>query len=119
MQITITGKGIDLTPAIEEYVNKKIEGLEKFYDQIIRAHVVVGLESHHHTKGDVFMAECKVEVPGKDLFAIKNESTLYKAIDKIRDYLEHELKKHKMKQREKFKQDKLEAREKKEYIPSL
>ncbi len=115
MQIIISGKGIELTPAIKDYVNEKIGGLEKFYDKIIRADVKVGKESSHHQKGYVFVAECKLEVPGNDLFASKTEQVLYKAVDKIRDYLESELKKHKTMTREKEKKDKRKVRQLKEY----
>lgn len=115
MQIIITGKGIDLTEAIKDYVDKKISSLEKFHPNIIRASVEVGLENHHHLKGKIFIAECKLEIPGKDVFASKNEKNLYKAIDKIRDYLESELKKSKAKTYEKDKKDKRLARENKEY----
>lgn len=117
MQIIISGKKMDLTEPIKDYAQKKIEGLDKFYDKIIRAVVEVGVESNHHQKGKVFIAECKLEVPGKDLFASKNEKSLYKAIDKIRDYLEAELKKHKVLQREKLKRDKRKIREAKNYNP--
>ncbi len=91
---------MELSEAIKDYVNKKILALNKFYnDKIIRADVVVGVSSDHHQKGKKFFAECKLDVPGKNLFALKEEETLYKAIDKIRDYLELELKKYKLKQR--------------------
>lgn len=115
MQIKITGKGIDLTEAIQEYVEKKIGALDKFYDKIIRAQVVVGLENHHHLKGQIFICECRLEVPGNDLFASKNEKDLYKSVDRVRDYLEGELKKHKILKREKDKKDKRKVRENKEY----
>lgn len=108
---------MNLTEPIKDYVEKKMESLVKFYDKIIRAVVEVGLESNHHQKGKVFFAECKLEVPGKDLFASKNEKSLYKAIDKIRDYLEGELKKHKILQREKLKRDKRTIRAAKDYNP--
>jgi len=115
MHIIITGKGMELTEAIKDYVEDKINALERFYDKILRAHVVVGVESRHHQKGDVFIAECRLEVPGKDLFASKNEKTLYKAVDKIRDYLEGELKKHKVLRREKTKVERRQVRAGKEY----
>jgi putative sigma-54 modulation protein len=115
MQIIISGKGMDLTEAIKAYVDKKIGGLEKFYDQIIKAEVKVGKETDHHLKGEIFIAECRLDVPGVDLFASKNEKNLYKAIDKVRDYLEGELKKHKVLQREKIKKDKRRVREEKSY----
>ena len=115
MQVIISGKGIDLTEAIKEYAEKKISSLERFYDNILRAEVVVGLESRHHLKGKNFICECKLVVPGNDLFATKEEANLYKAIDKVRDYLEGELKKHKTKEREKEKKLKRVVREAKGY----
>ncbi len=115
MQINITGKNIELTEAIKDYVEKKISGLEKFYDKIIRAHVVIGKENHHHLKGNVFVCECKLDLAGNDIFISKNEQDLYKSIDKVHDQLEDELKKHKATQREKDKKDKREVRENKEY----
>ncbi|HLC69571.1 MAG TPA: ribosome-associated translation inhibitor RaiA [Patescibacteria group bacterium] len=115
MQVLISGKGVELTDAIKNYITKKISSLDKFYDKIIRADVVVCLETNHHQKGKIFVADCKLEVPGQDLFASKNEVTLYKAIDKVRDYLEGELKKHKVLSREKEKKARREVRKSKEY----
>lgn len=119
MQILITAKSINITDAIEAYVNKKMNGLDKFFPNIIRANVVVGVENRHHLKGPVFICECKLEVPGNDLFASKNEKTLYKAIDKVRDYLENELKKHKSKLRGNEKKARRIARKTKEYKGEL
>lgn len=115
MNIQMTGKGMDLTEAIKEYVEKKIGTLDKFYDKILRADVKVGKENDHHLKGNVFICECRLDVPGVDLYASKNEKNLYKAIDKVKDYLEAELKKHKILQREKIKKDKRSVRSSKEY----
>ena len=115
MQINITGKNIDLTESLKDYVDKKLTSLEKFFDQILNAHVVIGKESHHHLKGDVFVCECKLNLTGDDLFISKTEQDLYKAIDKVHDHLAEELKKHKITLREKDKKDKREVRDSKEY----
>lgn len=117
MQIIISGRGFELTEAIKDYVEKKISGLDKFHSKIIRAVVEVGMENHHHLKGKIFVCECKLEIPGNDAFASKQEKTLYKAIDKVRDYLEGELKKDKAKTTEKEKKDKRKVRDGKEYQP--
>lgn len=115
MEIQITGRGIDLTEAIKDYASKKAESLNKFYNnRITRAEIIVGVNSLHHRKGDMFNAEFKLDVPGKNLFAAKQEENLYKAIDKVRDYLESELKKYKLKQRVQSK-DKKMGRADKEY----
>ena len=115
MNIIVSGRGIELTDAIKDYIDKKIGGLDKFYDRIQKAEVKVGKETDHHLKGEIFVAECKLDVPGVDLFASKNEKNLYKAIDKVSDYLEGEIKKHKILEREKIKKDKRKVREGKEY----
>ena len=114
MKIQITGRGIELTEAIKDYASKKTESLNKFYnDRVLRAEIILGINSRHHNKGNMFFAECKLQVPGKDLFASKQADTLYKGIDMIRDYLELELKKYKLKQRvtEKEKKERRKAKE--------
>ncbi|MBP6859039.1 MAG: ribosome-associated translation inhibitor RaiA [Candidatus Magasanikbacteria bacterium] len=119
MKVQITGKGMELTEAIKEYATKKAEALNKFYNnRIIRAEIVVGINNAHHRKGDMFMAEYKLDVPGQNLFAVKQEENLYKAIDQVRDLLESELKKYKRKQRVSEK-DKKVGRKNKEYQVEL
>lgn len=115
MHIAISGKGIELTQAIEEYVHKKIGGLEKFYDRIIRAHVTVGVDNHHRLGGSIFEAECRLEVPGNDIFGSSEQKDLYAAIDALKEFLEGEIKKHKIKHEEVGKKDKMIARDTKEY----
>jgi putative sigma-54 modulation protein len=117
MQITTTGKGIELTEAIKDYVEKKLGALEKFFDRIERIEVTVGMESHHHAKGDIFFAEAKLLVPGNDLFVKEVNQTLYTAIDAIRDRLENDLKKHKITLAGNVKKQKAEGRAVKEYVP--
>jgi putative sigma-54 modulation protein len=115
MQIIITGKGIELTEAIEDYINKKLTKLETFFDGIIRVDVVVGIENHHHTKGEIFMAEAKLEVPGNDVFVKETGTSLYQAIDILRDRLEQDLKKYKTKLDGNVKKNKAIGRGVKEY----
>lgn len=115
MQIIISGKGVDLTDAIEDYVNRKMGGMEKFLPNIIRITVVVGVETRHHQKGDIFYAECKIEVPGNDLFAKKTAASAYEAIDLLKNKLESELKKNKVKIRSIKKRTQALARRNKEY----
>ncbi len=115
MIIQITGRGIELTPAIKDYASKKAESLNKFYNnRISMAEIVVGINSRHHHKGDMFMAEFKLDVPGKSLFSAKQAENLYFAIDQVRDYLQAELKKYKLKQRISEKDKKI-SRNNKEY----
>jgi putative sigma-54 modulation protein len=112
MQIKIQGTGIELTEAIKAYAEEKVLTLEKFFEQIISADIDVGMESHHHNKGQVYYAEVNLSVPGELIRVRKNESDLYKAIDKVKDHLKVELQKMKEKKRS---LDKEELRENKSY----
>lgn len=115
MQLIISGRGLSLTDAIENYVNKKIIPLDKFFKGIIRADVTVGQESKHHVKGEIFFAECKLEIPGNDVFERENAKDLYAAIDAMRDHLEAELKKRKAKLHKNDKKIRVARRSNKEY----
>lgn len=115
MQIIISGKGVSLTDAIEDYVNKKINALDKYLPGIIRADVVLGKETKHHAKGDIFFAECKLEVVGNDIFYRSVAGDVYAAIDAVRARLEGELKKRKGKLRGNLKKRQTTVRKNKEY----
>jgi putative sigma-54 modulation protein len=115
MKITISGSQLETTEAMHKYVEKKFASLEKFFNKILDVKVILGLETHHRLKGEIFFAECKMQVPGKDLFAKKTAKDIYAAVDIVRDELEAELKKYKQKLRGNVKKNKTEARNNKEY----
>lgn len=93
MTINVQAQGMDMTDAINSYVREKMATLEKFHDGIVSMHVEVGMESHHHQKGDIYFAKVTLHVPGHDVHMRKDEPDLYKAIDKVKDHLKLELEK--------------------------
>lgn len=87
MKINIKGTGIELTPAITSYVEKKISAIEKYthaHPNVV-VQVEVGKQSQHHKSGDVFHAEVHLIGEGLDLYAASNQSDLYAAIDLVKD----------------------------------
>jgi putative sigma-54 modulation protein len=103
MQIDIKGTNMELTQAIKDYVNDKIGGLEKFFDQILEARVEVGLTTKHHQKGNIFRAEANLEVPQKHIIRAEAEKEdLYMAINEVKEELQIQLKKYKEKMRGNF-----------------
>ena len=102
MKITIKATKIKLSPALYDYIEKKIGGLEKFLKNIdkdvIEAWVEVGKPSQHHQKGDVYYAEVNIRLPKKVLRAEAQEWDLMVAVDTVRNELEQEIKKYKQKQ---------------------
>lgn len=115
MQIKTSGKQLAITEAMEGYVEKKLNPLDKFFDGIIMGNVILGMETKHHNKGEIFYAECKLEVPGKDLFAKSTAKDVYAAIDLLQEELKAELKKHKKHLRGNEKKKKTIGRAAKEY----
>jgi len=95
MDFKIKATQMELTPAIEAVVNKKIGGLTKYFNQIIRAEVEVGLTTRHHQTGDIFYAEANLAVPKKVIRAEALTDDLYKSINQVKDKLKIELIKYK------------------------
>ncbi|MFA6099581.1 MAG: ribosome-associated translation inhibitor RaiA [Patescibacteria group bacterium] len=100
MNINIRAMGMDLTEAIKQYVEEKFETLEKYYDNILIIEISLGLENHHHNKGEIYSCSATVNVPNKVFKVEKTEKSLYKAIDKVKDHLREEITAWKEKQRE-------------------
>ncbi len=88
MNITIQATNMELTPAIREYVEGRISGLEKFIKnndpEGVHASVEVGKMTNHHKNGEIFKAEVHLRSGGMDLFAFSEKEDLYSAIDGMR-----------------------------------
>ncbi len=91
MNIKIRSANFELTPAIDEYVTKKISSLSKFLDAgpELLCEVELGKSTSHHKSGDIFKAEVNIVSPGnKQVYAVAEEADLYTAIDIVRDEAE-------------------------------
>ncbi len=84
---------LDMTPAIQEYVEKRLATLAKLCEKYSPCDVVaeVGKNSQHHQKGQVFFAEFNLIIPGGSLRATSTRDDLYAAIDDAKDELKRQL----------------------------
>ncbi|MBI4064150.1 MAG: ribosome-associated translation inhibitor RaiA [Elusimicrobia bacterium] len=94
MQIQITARHVSLTEAIANYLTKKINRLERYYDHLVWANAVLSVEKHRH------FAEVIIHSPLHTLKAKTEADDLYAAIDLVADKVERQLKKIKEKQRD-------------------
>ena len=97
MNIVIKTKNIELTDSLENYINKRIEGLAKFLQDSSDVFVDIKKETLHHKKGDIFKTEAIVQLPGKKMVAVATGDDLGKTVTKVRDELKEEIKRHKLK----------------------
>ncbi|MBN2094380.1 MAG: ribosome-associated translation inhibitor RaiA [Candidatus Zambryskibacteria bacterium] len=87
IKINTKATEISLTPAILDYIEKKLEVLEKFYDEMedVIVDVEVGKTTQHHKSGDIFRAEIKLRARGKEYYTSAETEDLYASIDKVKD----------------------------------
>lgn len=80
LQITI--KDIPHSEWIEKQIQKKIDKLDKYYNDIVSCHVVVDLYDKRHNKGNFYNIHIRVAMPEKNiLVATRNkEENLWRAI---------------------------------------
>ena len=91
MQLNLTGHHVDLTTPMRDYVNSKMERLERHFDHVTDIHVVLSVEKQRHK------AEATMNVSGGKLFADSVQGDMYAAIDSLVDKLDRQVKKHKEK----------------------
>ena len=90
-----------LTPAIRDYVLKRITNLEKLLSGIeerqgkVMVNFEVSKSTNHHKRGEIFHADCLVKIDGKEFYSSADEEDLYQAIDAIKDSLYNEINKNK------------------------
>ncbi|MGB5396643.1 MAG: ribosome-associated translation inhibitor RaiA [Gammaproteobacteria bacterium] len=91
MQINLTGHHIEITDSLRNYVNEKMEKLERHFDKVSNTHVILSLENVRHK------AEATVHMSGNDIYADATETDMYAAIDALVDKLDRQVKKYKEK----------------------
>ena len=93
MDCTVHSIHFDADKELLQFVETKTEKLSQFHDKIIGAEVFLKLDKSSSNENKV--AEIKLAVPGKDLFAKKQCRTFEEATDLAVDALKRQIKKHK------------------------
>lgn len=98
MKVTLVGRHLVVTDAINDYAEKRVAKLEKYFDRI--GDVTVTLSAVKLKTGPSHTAEMKANLNGNILKAVSTENDLYVAIDKAGNILEGQVKKYKSKLRD-------------------
>lgn len=86
MNINIKATNIELTEAINDYVNKRLSGIKKFVkDGEMISFVEVGKTTNHHKQGDIFRAELNIEIAGTKFYTFSEKDDLYSAVDDAKE----------------------------------
>ena len=109
MQINLTSKNIELTDAIRDYVEKRVTNLEKLLSGIeekngkVMVNFEVSRSTNHHKRGEIYHADCRINIDGEGFYASADREDLYQAIDEIKDTLHNEINKNKDRRQTLFK----------------
>ncbi|ATC96172.1 ribosome hibernation promoting factor [Pseudoalteromonas tunicata] len=91
MQLNLTGRHVEITEPLRDYVTNKFAKLERHFDHINNVHVILDIEKL------VQKAEATLHVTGGELFATSEHEDMYAAIDALIDKLDRQVIKHKEK----------------------
>ena len=98
---TIRGKNVEITPAIREYVEKRIGKVTKYFDEVGEISVLLTVSKDRH------MVEVTVPVQGVLLRGEEATMDMYTSIDLVIEKLERQIHKHKTKIQRRFKRGSL------------
>jgi ribosome-associated translation inhibitor RaiA len=71
--LQIVFEHVDHSDAIESSVRKEALKLERFFDRITSARVVMGRPQHRHRKGDTYAVRIHLEVPGGEDIVVSRD----------------------------------------------
>jgi len=90
VNVNITGRHVEITHSLKEYVVEKAERLQRFFDRISRMQVTLNVEGDRHIVEMVLSANRGVTLIGEEV-----AGDMYSAVDLVVDKLGRQLKKHK------------------------
>lgn len=91
MQVSITGRHLEVTDSLKAHVEDKISKLKRHFDHVVDVHVILEVEKMQQK------AEATVQISGATLFAEDHQDDMYVAIDNMVDKLDRQIIKHKEK----------------------
>ena len=104
MKIKITGKELKITEAINDYVEKKLERIDKYFEES-EADVTLRTEKNEQ------IAEIYVTAGGEKYRAVTEDKDMYASIDKDIDILEGQIRKAKTRKEKMMKDASLKTME--------
>ncbi|GAE33047.1 ribosome hibernation-promoting factor, HPF/YfiA family [Halalkalibacter akibai] len=101
MNYNIRGENMEVTPALRDYVEKKVGKLERYFDTtpISDVNVRMLVLNNQH------IIEVTIPMPQLLLRGEEKHSDMYAAIDNVVEKLERQIRKHKTKVNRKFRQE--------------
>jgi putative sigma-54 modulation protein len=95
MQVKVQSIHFDADVKLINFIEEKLQKLSTFHDRIIKSEVFLRLDESDVNENKI--AEVKLSIPGKELFAKKQCKTFEEATDVAVDALRRQIDKHRTK----------------------
>ncbi len=102
MKLKVTGKELMITEALNDYVEKKLSRIEKYFEDL-EADVTLRTEKNEQ------IAEMNIYANGESYRAVTEDKDLYASIDKDVDILEGQIRKSKTRKEKMMRDDTLKV----------
>lgn len=100
MRLQMHAIHFDADPKLLEFIQKKLEKLETFYDRITGGEVFLRLDKSESSKIKDKILEIKIKVPNAELFVKEKGKSFEEATDLAVEALKIQIKKYKSKRQE-------------------
>jgi putative sigma-54 modulation protein len=89
MNVTITGRHMEMTDALKSYVDTGLRKLRIHFDKAINADVVLAVEKHRH------IAEVSLHANGIRIHGKESSPDMYASVDAVLEKIEKQVRKYK------------------------
>jgi putative sigma-54 modulation protein len=94
MQVTVTGRNIELTPALKSYLLDKLERSQKHFDHDLAITALLSV-AKNPSVAQSQTAEVTVKLNGSMIRGEESSANMYASIDLVADKIERQLRKYK------------------------
>jgi len=91
MNLNLSGRHLDITPAIRSYVLEKLGRVTRHFDHVIDLTVILSVDKLQQK------VEASAHLAGRDVHCEAIDADMYAAIDALADKLDRQIVKHKEK----------------------
>ena len=99
MKLTVRGKNLEVTAALREYIEKRVEKLSRYFETPVTVQVVLSVEKEERKVEMTCFVESVV------LRGVENHADMYAAIDLVVDKIIRQIHKHKTRLAKRFRKE--------------
>lgn len=78
--VDVIYRDLDSSAALNEVINKRVEKLNRFSDQIIHSRVVLDIPHNHKHKGKQYRASIELDVKGGAVAVAQDDESIHVAV---------------------------------------